>query len=40
MILGAFNENGIKLAKGAMDLRVHTDDARRIVDVVTTEKDA
>ena len=40
MILGAFNDNGIKLAQGAMDRRVHADDARRLVDVVPTEKES
>jgi small-conductance mechanosensitive channel len=34
MILGAFGEKGIQLAKGTMDLRVRADDARRIGDVL------
>ena len=34
MILGAFGEKGIQLAKGTMDLRVHADDARRMGEVL------
>lgn len=34
MILGAFGEKGIQLAKGTMDLRVRADDARRMSDVL------
>jgi len=34
MILGAFGEKGIQLAKGTMDLRVRADDARRIGDAL------
>jgi hypothetical protein len=34
MILGAFGEKGIQLAKGTMDLRVRADDARRLGDAL------
>jgi hypothetical protein len=34
MILGAFGEKNIQLAKGTMDLRVRADDARRLGEVL------